>query len=206
MFVVYLNPAAHAGQCLLAPTRVLHRNNWGWLGHPTKDTLQKRSVNDHPRRCPNADWLYRQNTHPLVSGHRGSRGWCDTHAPRHGRSRNRRSKALLLTTRRLASPVPEDAHFVGTATFDLYGTFTVHIHHAVPRCAARSTAALRNDGVENVAALTLVEHHGLNAIHSETIEIRDQGYGGYGLNLKHTRPAGCVGGEFQEGPGVDGSS
>jgi hypothetical protein len=104
------------------------------------------------------------------------------------------------------SPVAQDAHFEGTATSDLYRTLTVNLHDAVPRCAARSTSALRNDRVEDVAALTLIEHHGLNAIHSETIEIRDQGYGGYGLNLNHTRLAGCVGTDFKEEPGMTASS
>ena len=36
--------------------------------------------------------------------------------------------------------------------------------------------ALRNDGVENVDALALIEHHGPNAIGSGPIETRDQGY------------------------------
>ena len=57
-------------------------------------------------------------------------------------------------------PVAQDAHFVRATAFDLDRTLTVNVHYAVPRCAARSTAALRNDGVENVAALALVEHHG----------------------------------------------
>ena len=105
----------------------------------TRSNLQ-RSMKDHPRRCPNADWIHRQDTHPLVSWHRGSRGWCDTHAPRHGRSRDRRSKALLLTTRRLASPVPEDAHFVGTPTPNLYWTVTLHPHDGSPRRPAGDAA------------------------------------------------------------------
>jgi hypothetical protein len=58
----------------------------------------------------------------------------------------------------LNSPVAQDAHFVGTATLDLDRTLPLDIHNAIPRCAARSTAALRNDGVEDVAALALVEH------------------------------------------------
>jgi hypothetical protein len=60
---------------------------------------------------------------------------------------------------RPVSPVAQDAHFVGTPAPDLHWTLTVRIHNAVPRCAAPSTAALRNDGVQDVAALTLVEHH-----------------------------------------------
>src|ERR1035441_8836689 len=107
------------------------------------------------------------------------------------------SRGYYQTERIGSSPVAQDAHFVGTATLDLHGTLTFHVHDAVLWCATRFTAALRNDGVEDVAALTLVEHHGLNAIHSETIGIRDQGYGGYGLNLNHTRLAGCVGTDFR---------
>jgi hypothetical protein len=54
---------------------------------------------------------------------------------------------------RPVSPVPQHAHFLGATTLDLCRTFTVNVHHAVPRCATRSTAALRNDGLEDVANL-----------------------------------------------------
>jgi hypothetical protein len=60
---------------------------------------------------------------------------------------------------RPVSPVPQHAHFLGATTLDLCRTFTVNVHHAVPRCATRFTAALRNDGVEDVAAVALVEDH-----------------------------------------------
>src|SRR5450631_2067529 len=98
-----------------AAGEVFALNNWG-----RATTTYKGASIDHPRCGPNADWLYRQNTHPLVSGHRDSRGWRDPHAPRHGWSRDRRSKALLLTARFSGlSPVPEDAHFVGATALDL---------------------------------------------------------------------------------------
>jgi hypothetical protein len=65
----------------------------------------------------------------------------------------------------LQSPAAQNAHFVGTAPLDLHGTFTVNLRDAVPRCAESSTAVFRNDGVENVAALALVEqHHGYSPI------------------------------------------
>src|SRR5450755_2726765 len=64
------------------------------------------------------------------------------------------------------SPVAQDAHFVGAVALDLHRTLPLNVHNAVPRRPASSTAALSNDGVENVAALTLIEHHGLNAIGS----------------------------------------
>jgi hypothetical protein len=35
----------------------------------------------------------------------------------------------------------------------------VNVHNAVPRRPARATAALCDDGVEDVAALALIEHH-----------------------------------------------
>jgi hypothetical protein len=48
-------------------------------------------------------------------------------------------------------------------------------NYTVPRCPTRSTAALRDDGVENVAAFTLVEHHA-QALSIPAIETRDHGY------------------------------
>ena len=55
---------------------------------------------------------------------------------------------------------------MGTAALDLDRTFPLNIHNAVPRRPTGSTSALRDDGVENVAALTLVEHHGPKGIGS----------------------------------------
>jgi hypothetical protein len=55
------------------------------------------------------------------------------------------------------SPVAQHAHFIGAPALDLDRTLTVNLDDAVPRCAARSTAALRNDGVEDVADVALVE-------------------------------------------------
>jgi hypothetical protein len=55
---------------------------------------------------------------------------------------------------------PKTQTSMGTTTLYLHRAFTVNVHNAVPRCAARSTAALGNDGVEDVAAFTLDEHHG----------------------------------------------
>jgi hypothetical protein len=55
------------------------------------------------------------------------------------------------------SPVAKDAHFVGTSALDLDGTLPLNVHNAVLRCPASSTAALRNDGVEDVATLTLID-------------------------------------------------
>jgi hypothetical protein len=69
---------------------------------------------------------------------------------------------------------------VVATTLDLCRTLTVNLHSAIPRCAARSTRALRNDGVEDVAVLALVERHGLDAIRSQTSETREPGYGEYG--------------------------
>jgi hypothetical protein len=46
------------------------------------------------------------------------------------------------------SPVAQDAHVVGTAALDLDRSLPLNIHHAVPRCAARSAAAFGNNGVE----------------------------------------------------------
>jgi hypothetical protein len=52
--------------------------------------------NDHPRCCLNADWVYRQNTHPLVIGYLACGHRSHPHAPGHGWTRDRRTKALLL--------------------------------------------------------------------------------------------------------------
>jgi hypothetical protein len=78
-----------------------------------------------------------------------------------------------------SSPVAQDAHFVGTSTLDLHRTLPVHIHNAVPRRPTRSTAALRDDGVENVASLTLVEDHGLNGIGSDRLNLLKRGINFY---------------------------
>ena len=54
---------------------------------------------------------------------------------------------------RPVSPVAQHALFHRTLTLDLDWMLTVNLHDAIPRRAARSTTALRNDGVEDAVIL-----------------------------------------------------
>jgi hypothetical protein len=59
------------------------------------------------------------------------------------------------------SPVTQHAHFVGATTFDPDWTLTFNLEHIGPGLPARWATTHRNDGVEDVTAVTLIEHHGL---------------------------------------------